>query len=39
MQAFVAQKTQTLAEFPPRQAPASFNLDEVLEQLNQRPLQ
>jgi arylsulfatase len=30
MQAFVAEKIQTLAEFPPRQSPASFNLDQVL---------
>ena len=32
-QAFVAQMIGTLAEFPPRQEPASFNLDRVLEKL------
>jgi arylsulfatase len=32
-QAFVAQMLGTLAEFPPRQEPASFNLDRVLEKL------
>ncbi len=30
MQAFVFQMVQTLAEFPARQKPASFNLDQVL---------
>jgi arylsulfatase len=39
MQAYAAQKAQTLAEFPPRQRPASFNLDQVLEQLKERPIQ
>jgi arylsulfatase A-like enzyme len=32
-QAFVAEMIQTLAEFPPRQEPAAFNLDNVLEKL------
>lgn len=32
-QAFVARMLQTVAEFPPRQEPASFNLDRVLEKL------
>ncbi len=32
-QAYVAEQLQSLAEFPPRQKPASFNLDRVLEQL------
>ncbi|NPV63292.1 MAG: arylsulfatase [Methanotrichaceae archaeon] len=32
-QAIVAQQIQSLKEFPPRQKPASFNLDRVLEQL------
>jgi arylsulfatase len=32
-QAYVAQHIQSLKEFPPRQAPASFNLDRVLEKL------
>jgi arylsulfatase len=32
-QAFVAQQIQSFKEFPPRQKPASFNLDRVLEQL------
>jgi arylsulfatase len=33
MQAFVAQMAQTLAEFPPRQKPASFTIDQVLAKL------
>jgi len=33
MQAFVFQMIQSLAEFPPRQKPASFTLEEVLEEL------
>jgi arylsulfatase len=33
-QAYVAQQIQSLKEFPPRQKPASFNLDRVLEQLH-----
>jgi arylsulfatase len=32
-QAYVADQIQSLAEFPPRQKPAAFNLDRVLEQL------
>ena len=32
-QAFVFEMIQSLAEFPPRQKPASFNLDEVLAKL------
>ena len=32
-QAYVAQQIQSLMEFPPRQKPASFNLDRVLDQL------
>ena len=32
-QAYVAQMLGTLAEFPPRQEPASFNIDQVLEKL------
>jgi arylsulfatase A-like enzyme len=33
MQAFVAEKIATLAEFPPRQKPAAFNLDQVLQSM------
>jgi arylsulfatase len=32
-QAYVATMLQSLAEFPPRQAPASFSIDQVLEKL------
>jgi arylsulfatase len=32
-QAYVAEHIQSLKDFPPRQKPASFNLDRVLEQL------
>jgi len=32
-QAFVFQMIQSLGEFPPRQKPASFNLDDVLVKL------
>jgi arylsulfatase A-like enzyme len=32
-QAYVAEQAQSLREFPPRQKPASFNMDEVLETL------
>jgi arylsulfatase len=32
-QALVAQQIQSLKDFPPRQKPASFNLDRVLESL------
>lgn len=34
-QAFVAQQIQSFKEFPPRQKPASFNLDDVLKQLEE----
>jgi hypothetical protein len=34
MQAFVAQQIEGFAKFPPRQKPASFNLDAVLEQVS-----
>jgi len=37
-QAFVAKWLQTFREFPPRQVPASFSLDRVMEQL-MRPAQ
>jgi hypothetical protein len=33
MQVFVLQMIQRMGEFPPRQEPASFSLDQVLEQL------
>jgi hypothetical protein len=33
MQTYVAGMLQTFAEFPPRQEPASFSLDKVLEKL------
>jgi arylsulfatase len=32
-QAYVAQMLQTLADFPPRQEPASFNVEQVVEKL------
>lgn len=32
-QAYVAQMLQTLKEFPPRQEPASFSVDQVMEKL------
>jgi arylsulfatase len=32
-QTYVAQMLQTLAEFPPRQRPASFNIAQVMEKL------
>ena len=35
LQAFVAQMAQTLAEFPPRQKPASFNLERVMERIQE----
>ena len=35
MQAFVAGMLQTFAEFPPRQKPASFSLDQVLAKLQE----
>jgi arylsulfatase len=34
-QAYVAQMLQTLKEFPPRQEPASFNVEKVLEKLKE----
>jgi len=33
VQAFVAEMVQTLAEFPPRQKPAAFNISQVMEKL------
>ena len=33
VQAFVAEMVQTLAEFPPRQKPAAFNIAQVMEKL------
>ena len=36
-QAFVAQFLATFQEFPPRQAPASFSIDEVLATASPRP--
>ena len=32
-QTYVAQMLKTLAEFPPRQEPASFSIDQVLAKL------
>ena len=32
-QAFVGQMAQTLLEFPPRQRPASFTIDQMMEKL------
>ena len=34
-QAYVAEMLQTFAEFPPRQKPASFNLDQVMAKLQE----
>jgi hypothetical protein len=34
LQAFAAKWLSTFQEFPPRQKPASFNLDKVVEQLS-----
>jgi arylsulfatase len=34
-QTLVAQWLQTLKDYPPRQRPASFNLDEVMQKLMQ----
>jgi arylsulfatase len=34
-QAFVAKHLQTYVEFPPRQKPGSFSLDEVLAKLQE----
>jgi hypothetical protein len=36
-QAYVSRYIQTLAAFPPRQRPGSFNLDEVLKKLTSPP--
>ena len=36
MQAVVAGQIEDFAKFPPRQKPASFNLDAVLEQVKRR---
>ena len=38
-QAYVANFLETFKEFPPRQKPASFSLDRVLEELNSAPAQ
>jgi hypothetical protein len=35
MQALVSQQIQAFMQFPPRQKPAAFNLDEVLRQVQQ----
>ena len=35
MQAYVAEQIKTLVEFPPRQKPASFSLQQVMEKLHQ----
>jgi arylsulfatase len=35
LQVFLAQMAQTLIEYPPRQKPASFNLDRVMEKINE----
>ena len=35
MQALVSQQIKSFMEFPPRQKPASFNLDEVLAKLQE----
>ena len=35
MQAYVAEQIKTLVEFPPRQRPASFSLQQVMEKLQQ----
>lgn len=37
MQTLVAKEIQSFKEFPPRQKPASFNLDQVLEKLQEDP--
>jgi arylsulfatase len=34
-QAYVVQQARSFADFPPRQKPASFNLDRVLEMLDE----
>ena len=35
IQAFVAEKAQSLAEFPRRQEPASFTVDQVIAKLQE----
>ena len=35
--AFVGKWLQSFKEFPPRQKPGSFNLDNVMEELTSRP--
>jgi arylsulfatase len=35
--AFIGQWLQSFKEFPPRQKPGSFNLDQVMEQLTSSP--
>ena len=35
MQAIVAEQIETFVKFPPRQKPASFNLDAVMRQLEE----
>jgi arylsulfatase len=37
MQAFAAEWLSSFQEFPPRQKPASFNLDEVMRQMSEAP--
>ena len=37
IQGYVAQWLQSFKEFPPRQEPASFNLDEVMHKLQEGP--
>jgi arylsulfatase A-like enzyme len=37
-QAYVAAQIQSLQDFPPRQKPAAFNLDRILEQLQKEPI-
>jgi arylsulfatase len=37
MQAFAAQWLSSFKEFPPRQKPASFNLDEVMRKMSEHP--
>jgi arylsulfatase len=39
MQALAAEWLATFREFPPRQKPASFNLDRVMEEMSQSPTQ
>jgi len=35
MQALAAEQSQSFREFPPRQKPAAFNLDRVLEKMQE----